>query len=227
MPAAKLANLSIIIVLQFSESAFICVCCKHDYDLFCCVGSRSAFIDLCAVWRHSRSSVEQGRLSINLSLDKNSGPHPGDGNVGDEDEPVRRGWWDYVPENSQSEYVPHRASAPSGGNPDHTIFKHYVGTRWYGLWNTSSTDAPYLHRKPSLPGAQPLRQPPRTSVTFSTRRAVRSNYRHMPAELEERPRPLLNPPPSPSTMSRLSKYMPRLQLLRQVLKNEVRNPYSY
>lgn len=225
----NLANISIIIVLQFSESAFICGCCKYAYLSFQRVSSISTCIDLCAVWRHSHSSVEQGRLSLNLSLDKTNGTHTGDGNIGDEDEPVRRGWWDYVPENSQSDYIPHRASAPSGGNPDHTVFKHYVGTKWYGLWNPPPAEVPSLHPKPSIPSGQPLRQPPRTSVTFSTRRAVRSSYRHMSMGLEEQPRPriLQNPPPSPSTMSRISKYMPRMQLLRQVLKNEVRNHPSY
>ncbi|KAJ3554697.1 hypothetical protein NM688_g2969 [Phlebia brevispora] len=202
MPAVNFTLMPVIIILQSAESAFICICY------------------LVAVWGYSRTSVEQGRMSINLSLDKTS-------NIADRDaadeEPTRRGWWDYVPEVPRSEQAPRRSVAHSRTTSEHAGFMHYVNSKFHGLWKYPPTDGPSLHRKPSLPGDKPLRQLPRTSVTFSINRAGQlARSATKPADQRGQLRAQnLGVPTSPSAMSRLSKYMPRMQLFRQVLKNEL------
>lgn len=127
------------------------------------------------------------------------------------DEAQRRGWWDYVPEVPRSERL-------------HVGLARKVGMRLQGLWQTPPSHIPSLQHRPVFPGDRNPFHHARTSVTFSAHRIARSSLGHASIRLGEQTRPQASrdPPPSPSTMSRLSKYMPRMQLLRQVLKNEVR-----
>lgn len=73
-----------------------------------------------------------------------------------------------------------------------------------------------FQRKPSLPGELPISQPPRMS-SASNITSVRLSTSREP----ERPR--ASSPPPPSVMERIIRYVPRAELLRSMLKNEVRH----
>ena len=72
-----------------------------------------------------------------------------------------------------------------------------------------------FQRKPSIPGEIPLSQPARIS-------SVSSVGPHLPIgrEVLER-QPRANSPPPPSVIERIIRYVPRADLLRKMLKNEV------
>ncbi|PSR85856.1 hypothetical protein PHLCEN_2v5332 [Hermanssonia centrifuga] len=138
---------------------------------------------------------------------------------------IRRGWWDYVPEHSLSDTQLRHISPRTRTTSDHSGITQYTGSKLQNTRSYPQGEVPVLvpHRKPSLPEGRPIRQPSRTStVTFSS-----SNSRDTPGggvrlTVPRRNQTYPTIPPSPSAVSRLSKYMPRLQLFRQVLKNEVR-----
>ena len=171
-----------------------------------------------AVWKASRSSIEQGRMSISLSLDDKDhdiAVLEGDGlSVAGQG---RRGWWDYVPDAPRSEAPRHQSLSAPSENPG---IMHLVGSKLHDLWSYPPEESPPLHRKPSLPGETPIPQPPRIStIAFTSSGLGQADRPVRPEELEHR---TAVPLPSPSAMSRLSKYMPRMQVFKAVLKNEVR-----
>ena len=141
---------------------------------------------------------------------------------------TRRGWWDYVPERPRSEQVPPASRAspgPSRRSSEHSGIIRYVGSKLHSLWSYPPPDSPSLHRKPSIPGDLPISQPGRTSsVTFSVHRAGQAGRGSLRVPVAQRLH--VPPPPSPSAMSRLSKYMPRMQLFKRVLKDEVRMSHT-
>ena len=165
-----------------------------------------------AVYQASRASSEQGRMSINLSLnDKADSLRNIDNNS--------RGWWDYVPEASKSEQ-PRRSMGLSRSNSDPSGIIHYVGSKLHELWSNPPAEGLSIHRKSSLPGEHPIPPLPRTSIAFSTH--IPMHHRRSATKIPDVPRRIQGPPPpSPSAMSRLSKYMPRMQLFKRALKNEV------
>lgn len=178
-----------------------------------------------AVWRTTRSS-EQGRMSISLSFDDkiNNSAVPSE-HSDREAAPARRGWWDYVPERRPEPPTRRstgRSTGPTGSQTDHSGIIQYVGSKLHDLWSyPPPSGGPTLHRKPSIPGEHPISQPPRTSsVSFSVRRPAQVG-RASARFVDPPPNTQVVPPTSPSAMSRLSKYMPRMQLFKEVLKNEV------
>ena len=68
MPQMNLNIMPVIIILQAAESAFICCCCQYPGALRLLFDSPS-YLVVFAVWKASRSTVEQGRMSISLSMD--------------------------------------------------------------------------------------------------------------------------------------------------------------
>lgn len=129
---------------------------------------------------------------------------------------TRRGWWDYVPEPPTD---PRGTMTPGPkSNSDHSGIIQVVGNRLQ-KWSYPPSDAhAVLQRKPSLPGDYPIPHPYHTpSIVFNGRLGGSSSHDHERMRTRARTRS----PPPPSVMSRLSKYMPRMQLFREVLKNEV------
>ena len=209
----------VIIILQAVESAFICICCKCDGRRQKQLPTFSSIV-VFAVWQASRSSTEQGRMSISLSIDdKGRSLEIIDGGNNDNTQ-IRRGWWDYVPEGPRPEQQNYPQSADhSRSNSDPSRIIQYVGSKLHDLWTYPPEDDPPLHRTTSLPAELTAQQPPRTSITFTNVVAYDSDglTRNQGLRLRSQEQPL----PSPSAMSRLSKYMPRMQLFKRVLKNEV------
>ena len=86
------------VILTVLEAFLIGLCCEFRSPCFrCYIGAYCSSV-LYAVWKSSLYPVAQGRLSIALSVTPNpeSGPSPAHGTP--EDENIRRGWWDYVPQ---------------------------------------------------------------------------------------------------------------------------------
>ncbi|KAK7694521.1 hypothetical protein QCA50_001707 [Cerrena zonata] len=186
----------VLIVLQTVESLFICGCF------------------LVAVWLTSRKSVDRGRLSIPVST---AGNTPVDG-----PQKLRRGWWDYVP-NEHSDSVPSTMTKgndqfPSKRRPSLLVtFSDKLRT-CCGL----DSPVPMTQEKLSKPeryGSRP--QPTWTSsVVFaespSDDRSSTTRTVDLPGVRAATP-----PPRPPSVMSRISKYMPRMKLLKKVLRDEL------
>lgn len=118
----------------------------------------------------------------------------------------RRGWWDYVPDPAQSEAHIYPLDTPG---PKSNSGHSGAGYR-LNVWSYPPSDAhgAMSHRKMSMA----INRAP--SIAFSAQH--QSPYQD---QLGARDR--AHSPPPPSVMSRLSKYMPRMQLFREVLKNEV------
>lgn len=156
-------------------------------------------------------------MSISLSMDdKDHDTVALDGDGLSEAGPARRGWWDYVPEAPRSGTAP-RLSLPSPSENPGII--HFVGAKLHDLWSYPPGESPSIRRKPSLSGNLPMSQPPRTSaVAFVGGGPSQTSVTAHAGERNARaPQPL----PSPSAISRISRYMPRMQAFKAVLKNEV------
>ncbi|KAI0757119.1 hypothetical protein C8Q80DRAFT_78385 [Daedaleopsis nitida] len=184
--------LPISIILQFLEACFICVCF------------------LWAVYRSYRSPADHARLSLPLevedetssvgSTEKEEFPHGG---------PGRRGWWDYVP-NTDPEKLTDDGSSSSVHNTRRNMLSR-IRRWWSGEPRVPST---VFHRKPSIPGEVPLSQPARMS-SVSNAASLRMPTAH------ENECSRANSPPPPSTMERIIRYVPRADVLRSMLKNEL------
>ncbi|KAI0724432.1 hypothetical protein C8T65DRAFT_563474 [Cerioporus squamosus] len=183
--------LPVSIILQFIEACFICICF------------------LWAVYRSYRSPADHARLS--LPLEEEDETSSVETNEKDDDHHARtsrRGWWDYVP--NPSNQPTDRPSSRSGRSSP----KDMVGR--FRRWWTGEPMLPstVFQRKPSLPGELPIPQPPRLS-SASNIAPVRMSASREP----ERPR--ASSPPPPSVMERIIRYVPRAELLRSMLKNEL------
>ena len=135
---------------------------------------------------------------------------------------LRRGWWDYVP-NEHSNPIP---SVMTKGNDQ------FTSKRRPSLLVTFSdklrtccgidTPMPMTQEKLSKPeryGSRP--QPTRTSsVIFAESPSDDFSSATRAVELPG-VRTATPPPRPPSVMSRISKYMPRMRLLKKVLRDEV------
>ncbi|KAI0348654.1 hypothetical protein BDW22DRAFT_112554 [Trametopsis cervina] len=165
---------SAIIVLQTVESAFISGCF------------------LLAMWRSSRSSIVQGRLSISVSVRDPPEIRIMDGleALQDRTEQMPRGWWDYVPSGPHSE-VP-------------------VDEK------THDRPATTLTRDTSMATSRAGTRPHNSVIPENNGRSWHPQS-YGPAQRHGRP---ISPSPG-SVRSRLSRYMPRMQLFRQVVKNEL------
>lgn len=166
-----------------------------------------------AVWKSSKSPVDQARLSLHPSFDgKESDSESGIQRKESEDTAPRRGWWDYVPEiqqysSSTLEQVPQASSR--------------LFPRFWEWWESEEVPPSVaIQRKPSLPGDQPISQPPRVSIvsggsggpprlsktSFSIARRAHDSVMV----------------PSTSAMRRLITRVPGVEAFRKMLKNEVR-----
>lgn len=121
-----------------------------------------------------------------------------------------RGWWDYVPEASQSAW-PGDSQAPPGLDGEklpehHNILQFMSRVRAGYIPESDQSDT----KSRTVGRSSPYRKP---SVTFSV---GHSHSRFLKKDFS------LRASVAPSVGSRISKYMPRMQLFREMLKNEVR-----
>ncbi|TFK94321.1 hypothetical protein K466DRAFT_571918 [Polyporus arcularius HHB13444] len=171
----------------------------------------ACFICICFLWavyRSYRSPADHARLSLPLEEeDETSSVETNDKDDDHGARTSRRGWWDYVP--SPSAHPSRRSSRSAQSTP-----KDMVGQ--FRRWWTGEPMLPstVFQRKPSLPGELPIPQPPRMS-SASNIAPVRMSASREP----ERPRG--GSPPPPSVMERIIRYVPRAELLRSMLKNEL------
>ncbi|PBL00743.1 hypothetical protein ARMGADRAFT_1006867 [Armillaria gallica] len=160
---------------------------------------------LWAVWKSRGSPLARGRISIQLSLDdctELDASNP---------ETARRGWWDYVPKTEAA------ASSPS---TDHNNFTRSFYNKFKSI--VSNSEPPTLTapaRKTSIPSDFPIPQPPRPSVVAISE-ALPERPSNDPSERFSRSS-LNRNSPAPSSYSRLSRYMPRMELFREVMKDEL------
>ena len=134
----------------------------------------------------------------------------------DDIEHIPRGWWDYVPEPSQSEaHARSLETSKPKSSSGHSGATHAPGnglhSSIYPPTHAHGNDATQNHTQ---------RQYRVPSIVFSTQHAEAHHGYHLRARARS-PSPV-----APSIMSRLSKYMPRMRLFREVLKNEASNLVS-
>ncbi|KAK0456204.1 hypothetical protein EV421DRAFT_1750978 [Armillaria borealis] len=161
---------------------------------------------LWAVWKSRSSPLARGRISIQLSMDDcaeldTSNP-----------ETARRGWWDYVPKTEAA------ASSPS------TEHNNNFTRSFYNKFKSivTKSEPPTLirsARKTSIPSEFPIPQPPRPSVVAISE-ALPERPSNDPSERFSRSSSN-RMSPAPSSYSRLSRYMPRMELFREVMKDEL------
>ncbi|KAG1773180.1 hypothetical protein EDD22DRAFT_859310 [Suillus occidentalis] len=161
----------------------------------------SLFICLCflyAVWKSHGSAAVRGRITISLSLDDVADPHLDTRKESIESRKTnysRRGWWDYVSTVDPPPFPQRsRATHPTIPTP-----KFRTAERVRDPENV-----------PPLPIESPLTRTP----------TIRVSTTH--------PNPRTNPPvprrassPAVSSISRISRYMPRVALFTEVMRDEL------
>ncbi|KAI0639286.1 hypothetical protein C8Q77DRAFT_1044598 [Trametes polyzona] len=171
----------------------------------------SAFICVCFMWavyKSYRSPADHARLSLAVRDDeastidmgdKDDDPHAGEG---------RRGWWDYVPEAGESKTRDLGPPSPALPSPKDLVnrFRQW----WTGAPVLPST---VFQRKPSTPGDLPIPQPRISTASGANAMSLRM------ATMREGERP--SSPPPPSVMDRIIRYVPRAELFRNMLRNEL------
>ncbi|KIP12582.1 hypothetical protein PHLGIDRAFT_262280 [Phlebiopsis gigantea 11061_1 CR5-6] len=195
-PVNNTHMMSLIVIVQAVESAFICGCFLY------------------AARKTSRSATYQGRLSIRTSSDTRRGRKAEDsgGTSRSDADQGRRGWWDYVPEASQSDLNLLSTTPKLSSDTRKSIrlpgFSH----------PSSSRPSQSVYRKSSIREEHPIPRPPQRapSVTFSRVRSPQ--VRASPEDPQTHHRRLSS---ASSMMSRISKYIPRMQLFKEVLRNEL------
>ena len=159
-----------------------------------------------AAFRSYRGPANHARLSLPLEEDDTSSV--GSNDKEDDGAQVRtiRGWWDYAPSPLGEKTDP---SSSRSGSPRNVIGR--FNRWWSGKPMLPST---VFQRKPSIPGDVPLPQPPRLTSMSSAGLRV-STSREGPDRLRA------SSPPPPSVMDRIIRYVPRAELFRNMVKNEV------
>ncbi|KAJ8494904.1 hypothetical protein ONZ51_g2008 [Trametes cubensis] len=188
---AESTLLPVSVALQFVESAFICSCFMW------------------AVYRSYRSPADHARLSLTVQDDETSTidmPEKED-SIAREDS-ARRGWWDYVPDANETKSRSHVPFSPALSTP-----KDWVNR--FRQWWTGEPVLPstVFQRKPSTPGEFPIPQPRISSASGANALSLRLSTSR------EGMRP--SSPPPPSVMERIIRYVPRADLFRKMLKNEL------
>ncbi|TFK41020.1 hypothetical protein BDQ12DRAFT_720743 [Crucibulum laeve] len=163
----------------------------------------SLFICCCfffACWKSRGSPAARGRISLELSMEELPIEIPSDAN--DATQSTKRGWWDYVP-------TPEKIS--STGPP----VKISLLQRFKATLSGNGANKPQRMplRKPSKPEDLLSIQPPRRS----TIRISESSVNERPENYAARGRNS----PTPSSGSRLSRLIPRMELFREVMKDEL------
>ncbi|KAH9857891.1 hypothetical protein C2E23DRAFT_719367 [Lenzites betulinus] len=171
----------------------------------------AAFICVCFLWavyKSYRSPADHARLSLTVQGDEASSVDLGDKDDIPDGGENRRGWWDYVPEHGESK------SRDLGPLTPPIPCPRDLANRFRQWW----TGAPVLpstvfQRKSSTPGDLPIPQPRISTASGANAMSLRmSTVRDV-----ERP----SSPPPPSVMDRIIRYVPRAELFRNMLRNEL------
>ncbi|KAL4243540.1 hypothetical protein ABKN59_001109 [Abortiporus biennis] len=196
-----------LLIIQCVESFVICVCF------------------LIAVIRASRKRMDRGRLSIQVSLESQRDEKAMSG--GSADSNVRRGWWDYVPdgetERFKRNHFQHIASPEISTMKNKGFFRNISSKICLsGKRNKcNTTNEP----KATVPNERSIRPLPRTSsVIFAdTPSPVRNLHNRVASSGRNRPQSdhLNSSARPPSALSRVSRYVPRMQLFKQVFQHEL------
>ncbi|KAF8912805.1 hypothetical protein CPB84DRAFT_464036 [Gymnopilus junonius] len=167
------------VIIQFLESLFICCC----------------FIYVC--WKSRGSPAARGRISLELSMDDLPIKIPDD--PSEKSQPTRRGWWDYVPNEQESQ--------------------QNVATDEETKQRTGGAFKSFLRRIfPSENGQQLLS----SSQAKNTRLQIKAKPEKWSKNAQgrgdpERSRLSL----APSSLSRISRLVPRMELFQEVMKDEL------
>ncbi|KAG0709010.1 hypothetical protein DFH29DRAFT_1036413 [Suillus ampliporus] len=191
------------IILLFVESLFVCLCFLY------------------AVWKSHGSVAVRGRITVSLSLDDDVADPPLERRKESIDSQKtthsRRGWWDYVSavDHSTPFSKPRRTESVSY-NPS-----VLMGARDGVSKCRSSERVRDAENVPSRPPIAPLPTeyplPTRAStVRMSTTIEANPNSRHDVLAIPRRPSS-----PAISSLSRISRYMPRVALFREVMRDEL------
>lgn len=212
MRTSNLQLTRIYVTIQLAESSFICLGCKW---ISLVVYIPSSYTPLSTVmyacWKSSTSPSVRGRISIHLSMDDlpinlESDP-PSVGNV------TSRGWWDYVPENEKP--VAHHSSTTKKRKTISNIFKGLMGNKKHSVnksWKKGASKISDENKSRGLKITSVLQS---ATVRISNRSPqgitlpVNDTHRNGRSS------------PVPSSFSRLSKLIPRMNVLRAVLRDEV------
>ncbi|KZS92931.1 hypothetical protein SISNIDRAFT_89601 [Sistotremastrum niveocremeum HHB9708] len=136
-----------------------------------------------AVWRASNYPEAQGRLSVQLSIDRAlSVVSSQRGTIADG--PPRRGWWDYVPDRSNPTSVGNAPRSPA--RPARGMITRFI-MRLFG--DGDIVDSPSFGRKPSLHTELPISasamNPPYASSRWSTMSLVWPNMQKLKALMKD------------------------------------------
>ena len=205
--------MGVIILLHSAEAAFISCCCKYKISVLEFQTIADMEEVLVAVWRSSRFSMVRGRLSISVSV---RDPHDYKGledYKASKEQPDRppRGWWDYVAPQAPEVHVDARSLKVA-------TEAHVIARPVSALTNCLSLPCLMVpqQRKHSIVSAHFAPQ----SINPTTMEP-RDQPPLPPIPDTIRPNPRAVSPPPASVGSRLSRYMPRMQVFREVVKNEV------
>ncbi|KAG2061993.1 hypothetical protein BDR06DRAFT_1016013 [Suillus hirtellus] len=180
------------IILLFVESLFICLCFLY------------------AVWKSRGSTAVRGRITVSLSLDNVADPHldTRKESIGSHKTTQSRRWWDYVPtvdhptpfypRSRRTRSLSHDRSIPMSRLP-----KFCTRERVRDPENV-----------PSRPPIPPL---PTESTRTSTIRVSTT----IPDTRNDTPIPRRSSSPAISSISRISRYMPRVALFKEVMRDEL------
>ncbi|KAG2129909.1 hypothetical protein DEU56DRAFT_973482 [Suillus clintonianus] len=184
------------IILLFVESFFVCLCFLY------------------AVWKSNGSAAVRGRITVSLSLDDVADPPLDTRKESIESHKTansRRGWWDYVstvdhpgplsPRSRRTQSLTHDPTILMGARDG--LFKFRTGER--------VRDAENVPSRPPLPTEFPLT---RTST-------VRVSTTIPNIHNDALPIPRRSSSPAVSSISRISRYMPRVKLFREVMRDEL------
>ncbi|KAG1755138.1 uncharacterized protein EDB91DRAFT_1342835 [Suillus paluster] len=179
------------IILLFVESLFVCLCFLY------------------AVWKSHGSTAVRGRITVSLSLDDIVDPPPDTRKQSVDSHKTThslRGWWDYVSPVDHSTR-PHRTeSVPSIlMSPRDCLSKFRLGERVRDAENVPS-------RPPIAP--LPTEYPPRPSTVRMSTTIEPSRHDVLP--ISRRPSS-----PAISSLSRMSRFVPRVALFREVMRDEL------
>ncbi|KIJ68299.1 hypothetical protein HYDPIDRAFT_36792 [Hydnomerulius pinastri MD-312] len=192
------------VILLLAESFYICLCFLY------------------AVWKSHGSAAVRGRIAISLSLDEvNDAPPPEVRKESTDSVHTRRGWWDYVPTlDATNPFSPQRSRQPSILSQERSIVSALrEGTRGFHVGDVESGLENARYQKASVPF-------PSTEVASSP--APRPSTVRMSTTMEgqhtsRRDAPFQRRPTSPafSSMSRITRYIPRMALFREVMRDEL------
>ncbi|KAF9015302.1 hypothetical protein BDQ17DRAFT_1229006 [Cyathus striatus] len=160
----------------------------------------SLFICCCflyACWKSRGSPAVRGRISLELSMEELPIDIPPD--AGDASQPTRRGWWGHVPTPEIERPIPVKLNISQVVRRVFSVFPEKLG-------KTIPLKAPKSPEEKTREGDLPSSITQFHNPVNARRRGSTSHGRHSP---------------TPSSGSRFSRLVPRMELFREVMKDEL------